>query len=205
MPFGTRGYDGKEYPTSKCLYNIALEYEPSWVTDLPHPLFNLPYENSARGYLAHCFKERLAGTVRWRREESFWIIDKRAKWFASPPPPYTQQCVYWDCDAEYVEADWDQVAHRNKVSDDEADDAAGFIHRVDRFCCQARDRYPWDTMYAPYGPKEPTPWIYRGDGPLKNVVRLLVRRDNQVKPATTVCRVECHTNGWCICGDEENE
>lgn len=205
MSFGKWGRDGKEHPARSCPYNIALEYEPSWATDLPHPLFNLSYENSARGYLAHRLNTRLAGTVRWRREKSFWTIDKEAKWFASPPPPCTQECMYWDCNAEYVEANWQQVAHRNKVSDDEADDAAGFIHRIDRFCCQARDFYPWDRRYVPYGPEEPTSWIYHGDDPLKNVVRLLVRRDNQVKPVTKRCKAECHTNGWCICSNKKRE
>jgi len=204
MPFGMWGLDGKEHPVRSWMNNIALEYEPSWVTDLPHPLFNLNYENSARGYLAYLLRRRLSDGVRCQPEKWFWIIDKEAKWFASPPPPYGQQYVYWDCDAEYVEANWDN-ARRCNVSDDEADDAAGFIHRIDRFCCRARDLYPWDERRLPYGPQQPTPWLYRGDLPLKKIAKLLVRRDNQVKPATKGCKGECYTNGWCICSNKERK
>ena len=70
---------GWERWSDNYLTNIALEYDPSWLTDLPHLLFNLPYENSAPGYLAFLLQRMLLDGVTWPRMNQFSIIDKEAK------------------------------------------------------------------------------------------------------------------------------
>ncbi|KAH7174042.1 uncharacterized protein B0J16DRAFT_389925 [Fusarium flagelliforme] len=193
----------KVYPPN-IVTKIALLYDPSWATDLPNPLYNLPYEDSARGYLAYLIQQRVADAVRFGRKE-LYIIDKEAKWFPiiykeaewlwTPPLYFQRQVLYWDCDAEYVEVKWFQVAPRYNGSD--RVDAAGFIHKLDTLV-----RRMHEATYV-YGPKVPCLWVSGNDDPLTTTIKLLVRRDNQVKHTNLDCQPTCHRIGWCVCSEEE--
>jgi hypothetical protein len=183
----------KAYPPNS-VTRIALLYDHSWATDLPSPLYNLPYEDSARGYLAYLIQQRLNDAVRFSRKR-LYIIDREAKWFWTPPLWYKRQVVYWDCDAEYVEAKWFQVAPR--CNESEPVDAAGFIHKLDTLVKRMQE-----GTYV-YGPNIPSPWVLGNDEPLTTTIKLLVRRDNQVKHTTLDCQATCHRTGWCVCSEEE--
>ena len=104
---------------------------------------------------------------------------------------------------ECIESQWNQVARRYSVPDDEPDDAGGFIHKIDQFYCRTRDLYPRDERHVLFGPLQPTPWLCPNDLPLERIVKLLVRRNNQVQPGTKGCKPKCHTNGWCICSNKD--
>jgi len=183
----------KAYPPN-IVTKIALLYDPSWATDLPNPLYNLPYEDSARGYLAYLIQQRLSDAVRYSGSE-LYIIDKEAKWFCLPPDPFKRRVLYWDCDAEYIEARWSQIVPRYNSFD--RVDAAGFIYKLDTLVQRMHE-----VTYV-YGPKLPYPWFSGNDDPLSTTIKLLVRRDNQVKHTTLDCQTTCHRIGWCVCSEEE--
>ncbi|KAJ4013261.1 hypothetical protein NW752_007556 [Fusarium irregulare] len=173
---------------------IALLYDPSWATELPNPLYNLPFEDSARGYLAYLIQQRLTDGAKYRCNE-LYIIDKEAKWFWTPPHPFERQVLYWDCDAEYVEIEWSQVVPRRKDCDPVG--ARGFIHKLDALVQRMQ------KITYMYGPDRPLPWVSDTDPPLKTTIKLLVRRDNQVKEHTMDCESICYKIGWCVCSEQE--
>ena len=165
---------------------IALLYNHSWATDLPSSLYNLAREDFARGYLAYLIQQRMAlGLCSGCKE--LYLIDKESKWFWKPPLWCKRQVLYWDCDAEYVKIEWSQVVPQCNESD--AVNAAGFIHKLGILVSRMRD----DT-YA-YGPRVPHRWIWLNGNPLINTIKLLVRRDNQVRCTTMDCQPTCHETG----------
>ena len=56
--------------------HIALEFDPSWVTDIPDSYVDMKRENSARGYLVDWLHTN-ANTKHY--DTSLSIIDKEAK------------------------------------------------------------------------------------------------------------------------------
>lgn len=183
----------KPYPPN-IITKTALLYDPLWATDLPSPLYNLPYGNSARGYLVYLIQQGLASQVRSGRRK-FYIIDREAKWLWTPPLLNERQVLYWDCDAEYIEIEWSQVVPEYNESN--AVNAAGFIQKLGILVGRM-----WAETHA-YGSRLACRWISGRDDPLTTTIKLLVRRDNQVKRTTLDCQPTCYGIGWCVCNKEE--
>ncbi|KAL4728970.1 hypothetical protein ACLX1H_003376 [Fusarium chlamydosporum] len=86
------------------LKNFALEFDSSWLMDLPDHIYWLSDENSARGYLAYLLKEK-AGYLSFDfdiEREGIWLIDKEAEWFNDADKHH--DTVYRDCDGEFITA-----------------------------------------------------------------------------------------------------
>ncbi|KAG8667359.1 hypothetical protein FPOAC2_12523 [Fusarium poae] len=170
--------------------NIALEFDPSWLMDILSfkYIYKLGNENSARGYLSH-----LLSRNHWTEidVEGIWIIDKEAKWFTSLPKHH--DTVYQDCDAEYVEVKWADVV--NYTGNGSSATASKFIEKLDCLCMQYC--LPSDTDFDHL--------LGRG-GPIpQNVIRLLVRRDNEVKDPTIGRSFTRDEFGWVIYSDEDED
>ncbi|KAF5663643.1 tetracycline resistance protein [Fusarium heterosporum] len=182
---------GWQRPQKLQLENIGLEFDNSWLVDLPDHVYDLAYENSARGYLTNLLKQKAdyLDPLDFERE-AIWIVDKWAKWFSNADEHHGT--VYRDCDGEYIEVYCDDLV--NPYSDDEkAPNAAGFLRKLVRL--------GFDDFY--YQPESPGGWFGPWGPEPEKIVRLLVRRDNEVKEVTGKCKNKCFRIGWCICSNDE--
>lgn len=165
------------------LQDIALEFDPSWITDIPDFYLDMKWENSARGYLVCWIYEnaRLYG-------ESLSIIDKEAKWFAKG----SVETIYRDFDTEYVRIGWDDVA--DSTYEPRSSSAAAFMNKIRHY---ENDIYPepeiYDGWLGPWGPY------------FEDVIGLIVRRDNEVKEPIWSCPGKCDRNRWCICSGDKTK
>jgi len=165
------------------LQDIALEFDPIWVTDIPCFYLDMMWENSARGYLVHWVYEnaKLDG-------ESLSIFDKEAKWFAKGPV----ETVYRDFDTEYVKISWDDVA--DYTYEGRSPCASAFIKQISHY---ANDIYP--------EPESPGGWMGYWGPEFENVINLVVRRDNEVQEPIWSCPSKCDRIGWCICNGDKTK
>ncbi|KAJ4007462.1 hypothetical protein NW752_007555 [Fusarium irregulare] len=130
---------------------FALEFDKSWIANLPSSMDSMSKEASARGYLAYLLEETSSGNMLGR---DLWIIDKDAKWSRAVGE---HDRVYRDYDAEYIEAHWSNVVnYKGYVVPPTASQFMKDLEDIDGGL-----------------------WNSGGLKP-KNIVRLLVRRDNQV-------------------------
>jgi hypothetical protein len=158
------------------LQDIALEFDPSWMTDIPDFYLDMIYENSARGYLVHWVYENAK-----LYHESLSIIDKEAEWFAKSPV----ETVYRDYDTEYVKISWDDVADHTYPG--LSPSASAFMHKISHY---TNDIYP--------EPESPGGWMGYWGPDIEDVINL-VCRDNEVKQPIWSCPSQCDSIGWCIC------
>ncbi|KAM0349833.1 hypothetical protein ACHAPU_003667 [Fusarium lateritium] len=183
--------------------NIALEFDGSWLVDLPNHVYHLADENSARGYLTNLLKQKAYHCQLFdidmgmymdmdMEREVIWIVDKEAKWFDNADEHH--DTVYRDCDGEYIEVSFDDYV-RSNLGDGPVPNAAKFLGQLERM--DFEDFYPQPEspggFFGPYGP-EP-----------KKMVRLLLRRENELKKTTERCKYKCDRLGWCICSDDEGD
>ncbi|KPA35923.1 hypothetical protein FLAG1_11342 [Fusarium langsethiae] len=179
------------------LKNIALEFDSSWLVDLPEHIYDLADENSARGYLAKLLKQKAYGCLPFCfKGEGIWIVDKEAKWFGNADEHHymvyrdgNHDTVYQDCDGEYIEVSCDQFTHRYSY-DGEFPNAVVFLQRLNSLSFH-------DCYFEPESP-DPSEELPEPE----NMVKLLVRRDNEVKKTTRRCKRKCDRLGWCICSDD---
>ncbi|KAF5004693.1 hypothetical protein FDECE_8804 [Fusarium decemcellulare] len=168
--------------------NIALEFEPSWNLDFPRDLFDLADGKSSRGFLAQVLID-MALSHSWRAV--FWLIDKSARWRARPGRDIST--VFSDCDGEHVEIDWSEIYSGGEDESDIRSDGdyesdvqsdaecespiVQFINKLAEF-----DEQIWllliDGLIV-WGDIEASDW-WRYTFSIKESIRLLVRRDNQV-------------------------
>ena len=130
---------------------FALEFDKSWITNLPSSMYSMSKEASARGYLAYLL-EKIGWENTGRRD--LWIIDKEAKWSRAVGE---NARVYRDYDAEYIVAHWSKVVNYKGYGAPPT--ASQFMKDLE----DIDDRRVWN----PGGLKP------------KNIIRLLVRRDNE--------------------------
>ncbi|KAH6979818.1 hypothetical protein EDB82DRAFT_478520 [Fusarium venenatum] len=168
--------------------NIALEFGRSWLTDVPDSIYKLKRENSARGYLSHLVSMNNSVEI---DVEGIWIIDKEAKWFAGLSKHHNT--VYRDCDTEYIEVKWDDVV--NYTSNGSSATASKFIQKLDRL--SLLDCFP--------SPESFDHFAERDGPPPQDFVRLLVRRDNEVKDPTIGRSFSRDEFGWIIHSDDEDD
>ncbi|KAJ3528835.1 hypothetical protein NM208_g10022 [Fusarium decemcellulare] len=168
--------------------NIALEFDLSWNLDFPRDLFDLNDGKSSRGFLAQVLID-MSLRNSWSGE--FWLIDKSALWRARLGQEVS--LVFSDCDGEYVEIDWSQIysdggdegdiQFNGKYESDVQSDGecespiVQFINKLAEFDDQIShlligDLVVWWEIEARdfWGPRFS----------VKESIRLLVRRDNQV-------------------------
>ncbi|KAF4465911.1 tetracycline resistance [Fusarium albosuccineum] len=168
--------------------NIALEFEPSWILDFPRDLFDLNDGKSSRGFLAQVLIN-MALSHSW--SAVFWLIDKSARWRARPDRDIST--VFSDSDGEYVEIDWSEIYsggedesdirsdgdYESKIQSDAECESpiVQFINKLAEF-----DEQIWllliDGLIV-WGDIEASDW-WRYTFSIKESIRLLVRRDNQV-------------------------
>ncbi|KAF5000434.1 hypothetical protein FGRMN_1765 [Fusarium graminum] len=175
------------------LENIGLEFDSSWLVDLPDHIYDMAYENSTRGYLANFLKEKADYlSLFTTQREGMWIVDKRAGWYNNADTHH--DTIYRDCDGEYIEVYCNDLAD-SYSSDGEFPNAATFLRELvilgfdDCFSVPAS---PGRSM----GPWNPEP---------KDEVRLLVRRDYQAKEVAGRCKNKCFRIGRCICDEVEGD
>ncbi|KAM0234718.1 hypothetical protein ACHAPO_006081 [Fusarium lateritium] len=194
IPF-TRNPD--EWLQSIPLDNIAFQFDQSWMVDCEMSYYDMKYEKSARGYWA-CLLD--AALYRCEPRKSLWIIDKNAKWFEDSPNG--DRVVYGDFEGGYVEVNWDDVL--DSTGDGAPLSASAF---VDKFFCanisELRQVFAGPGSLYPYCGYESDEEAHTFE--LKDRVRLLVRRENQVQKPTWRCWDKCDDQGWCICQDEEGK
>ncbi|QGI70718.1 uncharacterized protein FFB20_10660 [Fusarium fujikuroi] len=75
---------------------LAVEFDSSWIVDLPKTLDELKAENSARGLVATWMEGVASG---WVQTPQLYLIDKGTL-FVSQTPGYSP--VYHDCDGKYI-------------------------------------------------------------------------------------------------------
>ncbi|KAG8665377.1 hypothetical protein FPOAC2_10452 [Fusarium poae] len=138
------------------LQNIALEFDGSWLVDIPASISSPTDTNPTREY----FRYLLLKHCEYRHGiDALWIIDKETKWFDKDFRHH--DTVYWDCDTEYVEVDWHHVV--TYCNGGRWCSASGFMWRIKDWLEDFSDVYDSD---------EPRP---------KDMFRLLVRRDNEMQ------------------------
>ncbi|KAF5989767.1 hypothetical protein FBULB1_612 [Fusarium bulbicola] len=76
---------------------LAIEFDCSWIVDLPETLIELKAENSARGLVATWMESVASG---WIKTPEFCLIDKGTL-FVTKARNYIH--IYHDCDGEYVD------------------------------------------------------------------------------------------------------
>lgn len=151
--------------------NFAIEFDPSWNRFLPANIYTLKEEKSARGYLARML-ENLADCSFWTK---LWLIDKNVRWSTTSDREVGP--VFYDYDREYVQIE---------VSDTDPDPNSGanestvacFIRRLG----ELGDK-DYTGRYMRAGDDEVDPGFWATDPSeflVKEWIRLLVRRDNQV-------------------------
>ncbi|KAL6923404.1 hypothetical protein FSST1_000678 [Fusarium sambucinum] len=165
--------------------NITLEFGRSWLTDVPDWIYDLRMENSARGYLSYLLDKNDSVRI---DVEGLWIIDKEAKWFTNLSKHHAT--MYRDCDAEYIEVDWADVV--NYTGDESPATASKFIQKLDRLFISSS--YPSDADFDHS--------LGRGGPVPQDVLRLLVRRDNEVKDPTMSHDFSQDAFGWVVYIDE---
>ncbi|KAG8676431.1 hypothetical protein FPOAC2_02525 [Fusarium poae] len=174
--------------------NIAFEFDQSWMVDSEMRYRDMTREHSVRGYWALL----VDGQLVYEPRRALWIIDKNAKWFERSPE--RDKIIYRDYDGDYVEVDWDDVPE--STGDGASLSASAFF---DKFW--GANWFDLCGIYSGFGPEfihcgyESNEEAYEFE--LKYRVKLLVRRDNQVKEPTLKCWDKCDDQGWCICQDEE--
>ncbi|OBS28431.1 hypothetical protein FPOA_02369 [Fusarium poae] len=173
--------------------NIAFEFDQRWMEDSKMWYHYMQEEQSVRGYWALLLEEQLN---RNEPRRTLWIIDKNAKWFERSPERDT--IIYRDYDEDYVEVDWDDVP--DSTGDGASLSASAFF---DRFWTanylDLRGIFRYSTSYYLHCGYESDEEAQTFE--LKSRVKLLVRRDNQVKEPTWECWDKCNQQGWCICQD----
>ncbi|EKJ75974.1 hypothetical protein NXS19_002968 [Fusarium pseudograminearum] len=176
--------------------NIAFEFDQSWMEGcgLEMSYYDMKNEQSARGCWASLIREAIQRAAPRR---SLWIVDKNAKWFNRSVT--SERIVYRDCEGEYVEGSWDDVPE--STGDGVSFSASAFLGSF--FCANSMELR---EVFA--GPGSYYPCAYESDEEahefeLKDRIRLLVRRENQVQETTWRCREKCERIGWCICQDDE--
>lgn len=75
---------------------LGIEFDSSWIVDLPDTLEELKAENSARGLVATWMEGVASG---WVQTPQLYLIDKGTL-FVSHTPGYSP--VYHDCDGKYI-------------------------------------------------------------------------------------------------------
>ena len=164
------------------LQDIALEFDPSWMTDIPHYVGDMADDNSARGYLANWLLENANPWL--DKEGGLSIIDKEAKWFANG----SVETVYRDFDTEYVKVSWDDVADQRHERVNPS--AYTFVQKIRHYV------YDIHSML-----ESPGGWTGAWGSDVEDMISLLVRRDNEVKEPIWSCRTQCDAMGWCICNN----
>ncbi|KAH7173967.1 uncharacterized protein B0J16DRAFT_406339 [Fusarium flagelliforme] len=134
--------------------NIALEFNESWLDDLPGTVSHAKRENSAQGYFAYLYSKSSRKGLSF---DGLWIIDKEAFWFDKDSQDH--DTVYRDFDAEYVEVQWSDAVHYE--TEDASVNASHFMMEIGA----------WMVDHQPYH-IHPEP---------EEVFRLLVRRDNEAQ------------------------
>lgn len=162
--------------------NIAFEFDQSWMEDCGCEMsyYDMKNEQSARGCWASLIREAIQRSAPRR---SLWIIDKNAKWFKRSVT--SERIVYRDCEGEYVEGSWDDVPYI--TGDGVSPSASEFLSS---FWC--RNVGELREVFAGPGSCYPA-CAYESDEEahefaLKDRIRLLVRRENQVQETTWRCR-----------------
>ncbi|RSM12635.1 hypothetical protein CEP52_002417 [Fusarium oligoseptatum] len=163
--------------------NIAFEFDPSWNHALPHNIYDLMMENSARGYLAKMVEEMVSPDA---DHFNIWLVDKTARWLAQPDQFVGP--VFHDCDDEYV-----QIGFYDTYYDPEKEpDGSPVTYFISQFGYLG-DIYYRDVERGQWSPGlddllgRPKFWA-------ESSIGLLVRRDNQV--------VEEEENSWIDSEDE---
>ncbi|KAI8712660.1 2EXR domain-containing protein [Fusarium sp. LHS14.1] len=151
--------------------NFAIEFDHSWTRFFPDKIYTLKEEKSARGYLARML-EGLAGCSFWTK---LWLIDKHVRWSASPGKEVGP--VFYDYDCEYVQINVsDTLPDPNSGTNESS--VACFIRRLgelgDRDYTRRYMLAVDDEADPGFWASEPSPFL------VKEWVRILVRRDNQV-------------------------
>ncbi|KAH6954540.1 hypothetical protein DER45DRAFT_596400 [Fusarium avenaceum] len=155
--------------------NVAFEFDLSWNSNLPHCLNDMIEENSPRGMLAKALYHAVDGY----RSPQLWIIDNKTPWLRSPDQDI--HTVYYDCEDAYVEIDWEDTR-----IDTRRQAHQGLATRfMERLSYLGQDDY---NSYRFRG--ELSPWencVYYSNATeffVEDAVKLLVRRDNEVKQFT---------------------
>ncbi|KAI6758436.1 hypothetical protein HG530_010676 [Fusarium avenaceum] len=155
--------------------NVAFEFDLSWNSNLPHCLSDMIEENSPRGMLAKALYHAVDGY----RSPQLWIIDNETPWLRSPDQDI--HTVYYDCEDAYVEIDWEDTR-----IDTRRQAHQGLATRfMERLSYLGQDDY---NSYRFRG--ELSPWencVYYSNATesfAEDAVKLLVRRDNEVKQFT---------------------
>ncbi|RSL72902.1 hypothetical protein CEP53_000983 [Fusarium sp. AF-6] len=102
---------------------------------------------------------------------SLWIVDKSVHWQAEPDGDYST--VFYDCDHEYVEISWYHTCRDPSGAGKGKGSVTNFIRKLARLC----DRYYTD--FGDWSPGYHDELIDRFS--VKKSVKLLVRRDNQIR------------------------
>ena len=135
--------------------NIAVQFDESWLEDIPSSFLSLKDDNSGRGFFASLFLKH-----RWTlgNLDSLWIIDKEARWCEGTSQNY--DTLYQDGDTEYVEVRWSQIIQLRpgRLA------ASAFMEEINDYLID----YPgWDGGFPP------------GDRSPQDVFKLLVHYYNK--------------------------
>ncbi|KAL9560900.1 hypothetical protein ACKAV7_014929 [Fusarium commune] len=156
-PFlGTRIFTIKER------WNIAFKFDHSWNNAFPSRENILKRENSPRGLLAHWVEVLSEESV---PAPNLWIVDDDVRWVARPGQVF--ETVYRDCDADYVQINW-EATRDNTISL-----LKGAVTRfMDSFglVCDDEDLYDLQELGL-------EPVSFR----VKDHIKLLVRKDNEMQ------------------------
>lgn len=153
--------------------NIALQFDPSWNRYLPDKIADLSDEKFARGFFANMLSD--LAFERWFACPNLWLIDNSAGWSAEPG----QDVIAYDCHGEYVEIGWDDNDYYDLCEEEEPSSAAFFLRELVHLGGWDLKEINEEALnrgwsHGAYGYERSR---YR----MKSLIRLLVRRDNQVK------------------------
>ncbi|KAM0342600.1 hypothetical protein ACHAPU_009456 [Fusarium lateritium] len=158
--------------------NIAFEFNPSWNLDMVRNDFqwsNLAQDNSPSAMLARALFDAVY-TESTSSSPQIWIIDKHTPWVRDPGQDL--DTVYHDCEDAYVEIGWDNT-RLNTTCNMTSGHVTTFIEELSflgqdaymSHLCRG-SKYPWEISVQYFG----VPLFVA-----KDHVKLLVRRDNEVK------------------------
>jgi hypothetical protein len=158
------------HSSPRCIVkNIAVQFDDSWLDDIPTCLLDLQDESSARGFFGSLL---LKYFISLGHLEALWIIDKEAWWYESPLQDH--DTVYRDGDEEYFEVNWSHIIHLRPGQPS----ASAFMGKIRHFLME----YPrWNG----------TPYL--SDHRPRDIFRLLVRRDHRKKDPRAYPRAPLYT------------
>ncbi|KAH7245427.1 hypothetical protein BKA59DRAFT_544702 [Fusarium tricinctum] len=156
--------------------NLAFEFDPSWNNNLSKSGFRLSEmikENSPRGM----FAKALYHTADGNTSPQLWIIDKSTPWLRSTDQDI--HTVYYDCKHAYVEIAWEDTR-----SDTTKQARYGLASEfIEDLSFLGQDDYNSYRFRAEMS-RLSNSYLNTAEFDVKDAVKLLVRRDNEVKQFT---------------------